>query len=327
VLSVLSVVKSGARLRETVVSTDGLRAWAGHAPREAIGDTISAMVRISLVVFAFGLTLVPESAALAQAQDPREVEARKDCLTGKYEAGAALLAELFAETGNTNFVYNQARCYEQNAKPDEAIQHFREYLRIAGKLSADEKADVERHIAECRAMKAEQEQQQRGAAPLAPAILPTPVAPSAPLLPVSPSLPQAAPTTETGGSSPHAGVAVTTESSPEGGGSKLRTWGIVTGSVGVAAVGAGVAFGLLTGSTKQQVESDVRNGFFDHDKDANGRLYETLQWVGYGVGAAAIAAGAIMYFVGHSAREGARSVALVPAVGPGQGGLLLRGGF
>ena len=32
-----------------------------------------------------------------------------------------LLAELFAETGNPNFVFNQARCYEQNSKLDEAI--------------------------------------------------------------------------------------------------------------------------------------------------------------------------------------------------------------
>jgi hypothetical protein len=290
------------------------------------------MVRISLVVFAFGLTLVPAPAVLAQAQDPREIQAHKDCLTGRYEAGAALLAELFAETGNSNFVYNQARCYEQNAKPDEAIQHFREYLRVAGNVNADEKADVERHIAECRAMKAEQEQQQRGAAPAAPSAPPAPATATTPPAPVvSPVPQQPAPATEPGGSSPPAGaaagVAVTTAPSSEGGGSKLRTWGIVTGSVGVAAVGAGVAFSLLTRSTKQQVESDVHNGFFDHDKDANGRLYETLQWVGYGVGAAAIAAGTIMYFLGRSAGEGARSVALVPAVGPGQGGLLLQGGF
>jgi hypothetical protein len=82
------------------------------------------MVRIRLVVLTFGLALVPASVALAQApdaRDPREIQARKDCLTGRYEAGAALLAELFAETGNPNFVFNQARCYEQNSKLDEAI--------------------------------------------------------------------------------------------------------------------------------------------------------------------------------------------------------------
>jgi hypothetical protein len=124
-------------------------------------------------------------------------------------------------------------------------------------------------------------------------------------------------------------VAVTTESSPEGGGSKLRTWGIVTGSVGVAAVGAGVAFGLLTGSTKQQVESDVRNGFFDHDKDANGRLYETLQWVGYGVGAALLVTGGLLTYFGYSAAPApaSRSVSLLPAILPGGGGASVQGSF
>jgi len=111
-----------------------------------------------------GIVLFFASVALAQAQDPREIEARKDCLSGKYQAGTGLLAELFAETGNANFVYNQARCFEQNSKPDEAIQRFREYLRIAGNLSADDKAGVEGHIAECRAMVAEQEQ--RSSAPM-----------------------------------------------------------------------------------------------------------------------------------------------------------------
>lgn len=267
-----------------------------------------------------GIVLVLASVALAQAQDPREIEARKDCLTGKYEAGTALLAELFAETGNPNFVYNQARCFEQNAKPDEAIQRFREYLRIAGTLSADEKAAVDGHIAECRAMKAEQEQQ-RAAAPVEPAV-PSPVV-----------VPQSGPWSEPGGPLPAADTATsmdrTVAVSAEGSGAVLRRWGIVTGSIGVAAVGSGVVFSLLTRSTQQQVESDAGNRFFDPNKDARGRLYETLQWVGYGVGAAAIAAGGIMYFFGRgvSQHDSVQPVALVPAVGPRQGGLVLQGRF
>jgi hypothetical protein len=109
------------------------------------------MVRATrTALLALAMPLLVVSTAFAQDKDPRETEARKDCLTGKYEAGAALLAELFTETSNPNFIYNQARCYEQNARPDEAIQRFREFLRIARDLSAEEKKEVENHIAECR---------------------------------------------------------------------------------------------------------------------------------------------------------------------------------
>jgi hypothetical protein len=98
-----------------------------------------------------------------ESLDPREVQARKDCLTGKVESGVALLAELYAVTTNANFLYNQARCYEQNARPEDAINHFREYLRVAKDIGAEEKADVDKHIAECRALVAER---QRAVAPL-----------------------------------------------------------------------------------------------------------------------------------------------------------------
>jgi hypothetical protein len=109
----------------------------------------------------------------------------------------------------------------------------------------------------------------------------------------------------------------------------LRTWAIVIGSVGVVAVGAGVVFSVLTQSTKQQVESDGRSGFFDPSKDSDGRTYASMQWVGYGVGAAGILTAAIMYVVGGSKSQpsGGGTVAVVPAVGPGQGGVLLHGSF
>jgi hypothetical protein len=104
--------------------------------------------------------------AFSQQQDPHEVEARTDCLTGKAESGVALLADLFARTGNPNFVYNQARCYEQNDRPEEAINRFREYLRVARDATDAEKADVEKHMADCRARRLERdgEKAQRAAA-------------------------------------------------------------------------------------------------------------------------------------------------------------------
>ena len=127
--------------------------------------------------------------AFAREKDPRVVQAQADCLSGKTDSGVALLAQLYAESHNPNFIYNQARCYEQALRPDDAIGRFREYLRVAKNLPPAEKADVEKHIDECRTLKAEQdrdkEKQARAtagataAATPAPPVsaLPTPAAP------------------------------------------------------------------------------------------------------------------------------------------------------
>jgi hypothetical protein len=84
-------------------------------------------------------------------RDPRDIEADKACLSGKVEAGIDLLAELYAESKEATWVYNQGRCWERNARPADAINSFREYLRIVKKITAEEKADVEKHIADCQA--------------------------------------------------------------------------------------------------------------------------------------------------------------------------------
>lgn len=56
--------------------------------------------------------------------------------------------------------------------------------------------------------------------------------------------------------------------------------------------------------------------------------YQTLTWVGYGAGAACIAGGAILYVLGlHSAAPASTSVALLPAIGPSQAGMTLKGAF
>lgn len=136
--------------------------------------------------------------------DPREKQAHVDCQTGKVEAGIQLLAEVFTETHKPYLVYNQARCYEQNSRPAEAINRFREYLRVAKEATADERADVERHIAECQALQAEQKKETSAAPATAPASPPPPpivpalspetaqITPPAPLPPAAPPAPASA---------------------------------------------------------------------------------------------------------------------------------------
>jgi hypothetical protein len=87
--------------------------------------------------------------AFGADKDPRIIQAQKDCLSGKTDSGVALLAEMYAETRNPNLIYNQARCYEQAARPEDALNRFREYLRVAKPISAGDRAVAEKHMEEC----------------------------------------------------------------------------------------------------------------------------------------------------------------------------------
>jgi hypothetical protein len=78
-------------------------------------------------------------------------EARKACLSGDYAKGVAILAELFVETNDPVYLYNQGRCLQENVRYQEAVERFREYLSEARKLSAGDRANAERHIADCEA--------------------------------------------------------------------------------------------------------------------------------------------------------------------------------
>ena len=93
----------------------------------------------------------------AQERDPRELEAKKACLGGRPDRGIELLAEMYAETNDPTYIYNQGRCYQQNGKPREALTRFREYMRKARDMSADDKALVQGYISEL-------EQQEKAAA-------------------------------------------------------------------------------------------------------------------------------------------------------------------
>jgi len=241
-------------------------------------------------------SLVWTSSALGQPQDAREIRAREDCLTGRVEPGVTLLAELFAETGNANFVYNQARCYEQNGRAEDAINRFREYLRVAKGIGSDDRADVDRHIAECRALQTEQQ--------------------------------RAAVLSANAQTAPSAMNQVVMPAQGDRAGSRLRLSGAVVGGVGLAAVATGGIFSLLVRSTKQQAESDARNRKYDSALDSRGRNYETLQWVCYGVGAGLVASGVVLYGIGQSrAHSEQASLGLVPSVGQGMGSLALEGKF
>jgi tetratricopeptide (TPR) repeat protein len=222
------------------------------------------------------------SGSASAQNDPREAEARRECLAGRYQRGIDLLAALFTETRDPNHLFNQARCYQQNNRPDEAISRFREYLRKAPNLPAAESAEVQGHIRDCEKLKAEQ---QAAAHPA---------------------------------SATDVELRERLARDEERRARNLRIAGISIAAAGAVALG----FGGYMGYRTKDLESDFQEkqklqmgAFFDRKAYNSGQRAELFQWIGYAVGAVAIGTGGIFYYLGYRERESGQ-VALVTAVGP-----------
>jgi len=271
--------------------------------------------RLSVALpFAVGVLLLLASPARAAGEDSpvkaKEKVARKACLAGDPATGVALLAELFVDTSDFNYIFNQARCFEQNHRYEDAISRFREYLKKAPNLSKDDRADIEKQIAECQGFL----QPGTGApnpAPGAAATAPQPAPAAAP-----PGPPSVAPAT---------GVAVTAPpgSAATSPGSGMRAAGIVFGAAGLVSIGAGVYFYTRATSLSDKISTSDSPSASDYQ---SGKTAQTMQWVFYGVGAAALATGSVLCYLGWSA-SGPGQTAVAPMVGPGFAGLAAKGAF
>jgi hypothetical protein len=117
----------------------------------------------------------------AEKVEAKERKARIECAAGNYAEGVRLLAELWVATKDANFIYNQARCFEQNGQNDRAATRFREYLRKATDLPAEEVEAVNRRIDELRGHPTERTAPApKVIVPFSPAASPTPVQAPAP---------------------------------------------------------------------------------------------------------------------------------------------------
>jgi hypothetical protein len=219
-------------------------------------------------------------AGRARAQgDPRETEARRECLAGRYQRGIDLLAALFTETRDPNHIFNQGRCFEQNNRPDEAISRFREYLRKAPNLPPAEAAEVQAHIRDCEKMKSEQRAER----------------------------------------SPGAGADLELRQrlarDEDRRARNLRVAGIGIAAAGAVALAFGGYMSYRTHNLEEDFQRKQRlqmGAFFDRTAYNDGQRAELFQWIGYAVGAVAIGTGGIFYYLGYREREGSPSVALLP---------------
>jgi hypothetical protein len=223
-------------------------------------------------------------------EDPRPNAALAACASGDVAKGISILGTLYAETRNPSYVFNQARCYQKNGQLDQARSSFAEYLRIGTNEPPEDVKRAEGFIKEIDEAIA----QQRASAPTP--MLVTPVSPA-----------------------------------EEGRSRTLRVASIVLAGVAVAAIATGVYLSLKV----QSIEDDLNREFAGQEyvtdfarlqqQLADGKSYETWQWVGYGVGVAALAGAATTFILSTRAAGSPEHAALgvAPALSPhGVGGLV-----
>jgi tetratricopeptide (TPR) repeat protein len=290
--------------------------------------------RVLVALIGCSLLLAAPPPALA-ASDPAAGraafdEGQRQFLAGDYRAALAAFEKGYLLTDDAAFTLNIAQCHRYLGETKEALLMYRIYL----------KATPERGNREARAVatKAIRElEAEVAAAPAAPPGAVKPLADAAPApVPAAASPPAPAPRPTRGGmpvfepsaeleTQHQAALPSARPSQVATTARRLRQAGIACGAVGVVALGVGVYYWTRATSLSDSANNAAVYNPSDYD---SGKSAETMQWVFYGVGAAAVAAGAGLYAYGRwYARAQQPSVALAPVIGPGAVGLAAQGAF
>lgn len=276
-----------------------------------------SLLRSLILACALLSPLLPPTAAIAaSAEDVRTSKRHyKKGMTAynlrHFDAAIVEFERAYALNPEPVLLYNIAQSHRQMGRPEQALFFYRRYLE--GAPAAANRADVERRVRELEEqVKRESKVAPPAAEPVRLAPPPASAAPAPTVMPAVTREPEA--TTRT--------AAPAAAEADAGAGRSLRIAGLSVGAFGLTAVAAGVAFGLKAQSQGDDVSSAAR---FDPDADSAGRRAQTLQWVFYGAGAAALVTGAVLYYVGHDARDG--RVAVAPTASTDGFGAVLTGAF
>jgi hypothetical protein len=303
IFAVLILTAPAVRADARAGKANGKRATMAKAAGKAAGKTAKPATK-SAPRAGTKATSAPGRPVVA---DPRPAEARKACAAGKVDRGIQILAEIIVENGDANAVYNQARCYQQNGRPEQAVARFREYLRTAAELAPADRTQVEGYIVELEAEIETKARRAAAASTAAPtttgseepepaAAVPAPPPVQAIVQPEAPSSP--AIVASGGQSSDTEAAAAEPAATPGEPGSLRRTGAIAAASVGVASIAAGAYFGWKTAQVSREIENNRGPLQFAELERmmARGRQNAGLQWAGYGVGVAALAAAAALVY-------------------------------
>jgi hypothetical protein len=255
---------------------------------------------------------------------------------GRYEDAAKLFVSLSVDHPDMLvFVRNLGACYYYLHRPEPALSNLRDYLHRKKDITAEDRQEVERWIDEM----SQERSRSAGAPAPAVAIAPVPAGAAAavPEAPVAQSpgaaaapseaalqapgdsaIVSAPPGDQSHGSAiaapaPAAGAAtVVTPPVPDTKTSRIgpATW--VLGGVGGLGLVTGTVFAVLSHQKFSQVEDK-----YNPSEESKGKTYSTIEWVGFGVGVAAIA-GAVITALPWSSPPS--RVSYAPTVGPGMAG-------
>jgi tetratricopeptide (TPR) repeat protein len=318
-------------------------------PTQQFARTVTPRRALGCFVLALPFLLTAQSAHAA-SKDSMKRAAKTACLSGDYTKGVALLAELYVDTNDPIFIFNQGRCFEQSGRYEDAVIRFREYQRKNADAGHQPDAEAEKHIADCLALldkqKAPAPEQEQGAAsagakPAAtageagtagasPATSQPPAAPSEP--PISPgpastpaALPPPVPAPD-GPSTASPGLSPDEATMPV-----QKKLGFAAGGLGLAGIGVGVIAYFVA---KDYLDKSSSLGCSDASCTGaakteynHAQTAVTVSNVSAVAGGVLVLGGLVLILTSPSATSASHGVALVPIVGPGLGQLALTGRF
>ena len=266
-------------------------------------------------------------------------EGRKLFQVGDYREALARFKQAFMYKEDAAFLLNIAQCHRFLGENKEALTLYRRYLKAAPEGEGQEVREVvEKAIRELESVTA-------GPAPAAttptgtppaattapapevqpvaaPMPVPQPSTPPAPVPPVSLAPPPEIPAT--GLESPAAPLQ-STPTEPPATVSGLRVAGVACAAAGLVSILAGVYYWTRATSLSDSVDSATTFNKNDYDQ---GKRAETMQWIFYGAGTAAMVAGVVLYLYGGSSpATGGQKVSVAPMLGPAAAGVLAGGTF
>lgn len=225
---------------------------------------------------------------------------------GEYELALREYQRAYDLEPTPALLFNIAQVYLLSGDPEKALEHYHEYVVLepegeVSDLARQRIAEIERELGQAA--------------------------------PEDLEVPEGADEAGTGqGAEQTPAVDAAAEKAPAeraSPGRGLRLAGMVTAGLGLVSVGFGFKFGHDASSAQDKIESqpDGVPWTFD-DLYAEGEAASRNMWISYGVGAAAVITGGVLYYLGHKAgRSGERQLAIVPAWGASGSGLVLVGGF
>ncbi|HVR62822.1 MAG TPA: tetratricopeptide repeat protein, partial [Polyangia bacterium] len=270
---------------------------------------------------------------------------------GKYADAIKEFEAAYEAKNDPAFLYNLAQAHRLAGNPEQALRFYRTYLRKNPK--PPNRADIEDKISQLEKLVDQKTATQTspptqtmqptlpGTTPptsgLQPAPPASPSAGTATAPPTTPAPPAAPPPSPPVGASPTPPMITTTPSPPaveRQDGSGLRLTAYILGGVGVASIVVGALFGQGAKDAAQQIKTAADNSMMYttdlESVDQRGRRDETLEFTFIGIGAAALAGGAVCFILGghrDSETAAAGRVSFLPSLTAHAGSAALRVSF